>query len=131
MKDREFRAWDIKNKKMIYAPALVKRNLFISPDSGNLVDVGYSVVQTFASDFIVEEYTGKRDKDGTKVFKGDRVKSKKSGGIYTIEWDNDKSCFRVIFYLDGERYDSECYSPPGLEILEGGEVVGHIHEEDQ
>jgi hypothetical protein len=62
----EFRFWDKANRRyydVVESVPLVNHFGNVTLDGG----------MTFDNDFIVEEYTGKRDKNGKKIFVGDLV----------------------------------------------------------
>lgn len=75
------------------------------------------------------EYTGKNDKNGVKVFEGDKVKF--------AEWDYGEMCwFGSIVYKDclfaiKGGPNEECFDIPLIRIPEDRiEVIGNIHDKE-
>lgn len=96
MNQREikFRAWDKTNKEFI-------PEIFFMDYKGNLtqVDTGKELVDLPPDfEFILQQYTGKNDKDGEGIFEGDVVEDfncaidDKARNL-TIEFREDEACF--------------------------------------
>lgn len=75
----------------------------------------------------VEPFTGMTDKNGTKIFRGDRVRVPMYNGSYntltnmigTVVWE--KSAFSVV-------WDDKKFGKNFIGYLENIEVIGNIHD---
>lgn len=110
MRELKFRAWWKDTKR------------FLDGDEWYMACSGakylhYAVMPYNDDDFIIEQYTGLKDKNGKEIYEGDIVE--KDGLNYWIKWE--KGCF-VIWR--GERY---------ISFVIGGhapfcKVIGNINE---
>ena len=130
MREMLFRAWHKKRKK--YYKVL---HLHFNDFEGNWVTCeGYDVIeqknihiQIQPNDFILEQYTGLKDKNGVKIFEGDRVLITGQGSIPDYE---------AIIYFELGRFavkgkfcqDTSMIHFLSSETIEDFEIIGNIHE---
>ena len=72
----------------------------------------------------VGQYTGKNDKNGTKIFEGDIVKDEQSGYEYVIKWFSEYACFALANKNGHMEYDVDEFEMLVNDLI----VVGNIHD---
>lgn len=113
MRDLEFRAWWKDTKR------------FLDCDEWYMTCSGakylhYAVMPYKDDNFIIEQYTGLKDKNGKKIYEGDIVR-------YAIR----PSRTTVVEWWSGEEEYYPCCTTSGFSLPyseDGYEVIGNIHE---
>lgn len=114
MRELKFRAWYKSEKKMIYN---------IQNEFEERIELGMDCFADYLKndDFVIEQSTGIKDKNGRNIYEGDIVSKHNSDlkgvvkqvkdGQWAIYWNNVPDGYYVLF-----KYSNLC------------EVVGNIHE---
>lgn len=115
MRELKFRAWSKSGKKMIYN---------IQNEFEERIELGMDCFSDYLKndDFIVEQYTGLKDKNGKMIYEGDIVKMP--------DWAVEPKYKKVSFVKLSCGFEPfvngcfECVSPDSEEV----EVIGNIHD---
>lgn len=123
MRALEFRAWDIKRKTYDHEEILLSPN-------GDILASRWQELREPESVYILEAFTGLKDKNGHKIYNGDIVSEEfeyggeKTKTIWQVRWCDDEYAFE-LHYVSGFEVD-DCSLVAGDE--EDYEVIGNIHE---
>ncbi len=122
MREIKFRAWDKVCKKYFYDGNLDNGDVLVIHLNGQ---VEISNANTYKpDDFILEQFTGLKDKNGKEIFEGDIVKFEDDEiGVGTIEYSIDGAvCFCVNRKNKYHQYHYFLISTTSYV------VIGNIHE---
>ena len=126
MREIEFRVWD-KDAQQYYQPAFILGDdIWVALDNNKPFELD-CIGAIYGDILVIEQYTGLKDKNGTKIYEGDRVK---------LDLNNEGYKNSVVVYRDNYMqfmfdHPKEVYTmtehhfkPKDLQ------VIGNVHEEE-
>ena len=117
MRERLFRAWHEEGKVMVYFdPKKLVSDIYQAQHLMMLIKGDYGDV--------LMDYTGLKDKNGVKIFEGDKVAVYHKKSRNNPQWDN-----LIAFTIDDMTIEN-VYTTCGMEEdnFDRREIIGNIHE---
>lgn len=120
MREIEFRAWNKEKKIMCFDNEDDSASYWDGVYSSEIGLINHSL-KRMRKEYVIMQYTGKKDKNGTKIFEGDIVLvDEYEQEIAIIKWDEE--CGNFYFELDNLYLTFDEYYANELE------VVGNIYD---
>ena len=116
MNDRfKFRVWDNNKKEYLDKGYIHRKGYLVMPTMKN----DYSLAEA-EGDFVIEQCTGLKDKNGKLIYEGDIIKE--TNTIHFIRWDNLEGRFRA------QTPNKSIDCGIGFDWVDHKEIIGNIHE---
>ncbi|HHI3604947.1 TPA: YopX family protein [Bacillus anthracis] len=118
----EFRAWEKEEKKMYHDVGIVGTLIILEHEQRgyDFCEADLTLYDQLDDKYDLMQYTGIKDKNGKKIFKGDIVKDH-DDCLYIVEWDKKDAMF---YYKDSYGYEDDDLRMSAVAF----EVIGNIYE---
>ena len=129
MREPRFRAWIERYKKYMPVAMIHFEPILGKIDYIEVVATGGDWAKFYPEEFILEQYTELKDKNGKEIYEGDIVGSDDGSRYLTgaVEWNEDYAKYEVIYsQLTGNSFEFE--GDDGYPVANLCEVIGNIHE---
>ena len=139
MREIKFRAWNKETKEMVeWIKIWPEYGWLVMSDNDAMCERGRDPEGTW----VLMQYTGLKDKNGTEIYEGDIVHIRDRDTfkeVWTVEMDDSVGKWSVYNQLNSTRYfDFDCEAYDGVAIVEvtpdysfKPEVIGNIYEDKE